>query len=406
MNKMNVVRFLIDVGADLNTPDKTHRFVGYILWYKVGCSCASRTAADRIWAKILGKGDTVAAERFYIELFSSESRMEQLQKRNFSHLHNIVLEQVPGDLDLELKMPSGANEINSVDAEGTTPLIWAARRGDIAVVDKLIRYGADVTIASNIGATALYYAALAQSSEAPATIRSLLRAGAPVDARNFRLQTPLMMCVHYHDDPENFIRPLIENDPPADVNACERRGISVIDGAVLTDHVRNVAYLLEVGAILDRPDQDKLTGVYAAVVYNSHKVLKLLMERGADVSTVSKDDKTLLHLASANADCETLDILTAYGLDIDREAQDSSGYTAEEIFANREDKDNALMESFDRFLESLGSGSIVFAEIEEKEAIMNRDMLGGRDCDSPFEDYVDAAEDWLDANLPGVAPMC
>lgn len=67
MNKMNVVRFLIDVGADLNTPDKTHRFVGYILWYKVGCSCASRTAADRIWAKILGKGDTVAAERFYIE---------------------------------------------------------------------------------------------------------------------------------------------------------------------------------------------------------------------------------------------------------------------------------------------------------------------------------------------------
>lgn len=81
--------------------------------------------------------------------------MEQLLKRNFSHLHNVVLEQIPGDLDLELKMPSGANETNNVDAEGTTPLIWAARRGDIAVVDKFIRYGADVTIASNIGATAL-----------------------------------------------------------------------------------------------------------------------------------------------------------------------------------------------------------------------------------------------------------
>ena len=156
--------------------------------------------------------------------------MEQLQKRNFSHLHNIFLEQVPGDLDLELQMPSGAHEIDSADAEGTTPSIWAARRGDIAVVDKLIRYGADVTIASNIGATALYYAALAQSSEAPAAIRPLLRAGAPVDARKFRLQMPLMMCVHYHDDPENFIRPLIEHDPPAGVNACERRGTSVIDG--------------------------------------------------------------------------------------------------------------------------------------------------------------------------------
>ena len=265
MKKMDVVSFLIDVGADLNTPDKTHRFVGYILWYKVGCSCASRTAADRIWAKILDKGDTVAAERFYNELFSSDSRMEQLQKQNFSHLHNIVLEQVPGDLDLELKMPSGANGINSVDAEGTTPLTCAARRGDIAVVDKLIRYRANITIVSNIRATALYYAALAQSSEAPAVIRSLLRAGAPVDARNFRLQTPLMVCVHYHDDPENFIGPLIEHDPPVDVNACERR-----DGAVLTDHVRNVEYLLEAGAILDKPDQDKLPRVYATVVYNSH----------------------------------------------------------------------------------------------------------------------------------------
>lgn len=95
-----------------------------------------------------------------------------------------------------------------------------------------------------------------------------------------------MMYVHHHDDPENFMRPLIEHDPPADVNACERRGISVINGAVLTDHVRNVEHLLEAGAILDKPDQVKLTGVCAAVVYICHKVLKLLMERGADASTV------------------------------------------------------------------------------------------------------------------------
>ena len=130
------------------------------------------------------------------------------------------------------------------------------------------------------------------------------------------------------------------------------------------------------------------------------------MERGADASTVSKDDKTLLHMAAANADCETLDLLTAYGLGIDREAQESSGHTAEETFANREDKDIALIESFDCFHESLGSGSIVSAEIEEKEAIINTEMLGGRNYDSPFEDYVDATEDWLDASLPGVVPMC
>ena len=122
--------------------------------------------------------------------------------------------------------------------------------------------------------------------------------------------------------------------------------------------------------------------------------------------TVSKDARTILHTATANADFETLDILTTHERGIDRDVQESSGHTAEETSANREDKAIALMESFDCFHESLGSESIVFAEIEQKGVIINREMLGGRDYDSPFEDYVDATEDWLDASLLGVVPMC
>lgn len=48
--------------------------------------------------------------------------------------------------------------IDYVDADGATPLVWAAQRGDSVMVDALIRYGAEVSTASHSGATALYYA--------------------------------------------------------------------------------------------------------------------------------------------------------------------------------------------------------------------------------------------------------
>lgn len=98
-------------------------------------------------------------------------------------------------------------------------------------------------------------------------------------------------------------------------------------------------------------------------------------------------------MGAANADIETLDILTEYELVIDRESKDMSGFTTEKKLAKRDEKDDALLESFARLLESLGSGSIEFEKVDEKEmATMDVELLEKRSreaSDNLVEDCVD-----------------
>ena len=71
-------------------------------------------------------------------------------------------------------------------------------------------------------------------------------------------------------------------------------------------------------------------------------------------------------------------------------AQDSSGHTAEEIFANREDKHIALIEGFDRFCESLGLGSIA-RTFRRRGAVIRFDKWGTAEADNEGECWGVAA---------------
>jgi uncharacterized protein len=392
-----MVRFLIAASGDPDIPDRKQRCAKMNLHNTNRPLKCIRSAADRIWNNVFGKANDEVTEKMFVEMFSSTSRMEQLERRNFSHLHNIVLGQVLGDLNLELQTPCGRKAINCVDSEGVSPLIWAARRGDDVAVDTLIRHGADVSLAQHTGATAFYYASISPSPGAAAVVRSLLEAGAPVNARSVRGETPLHLAVIYKDDPKNFIAPLLEYG--ADVNACDVKGISILDAAIQSDHANSVAFLLEVGVTLDKRSEDHVPGLSAAVIHNSHKVLKLLMERGADSSIVSTGNKTLLHQAAAYADNETLEILTEYSLDIGRDTKDSSGLTAKEVFDRRDDKEIIMIKTFEHLLENLGSQSIIFGYLDEKDVT----AMGGRpqlqDMEEPVDDmFFDAKEDWSCVN--------
>ena len=94
--------------------------------------------------------------------------VDQIRRRGFSYVHNIVLSQLLETLIFELISSSGINATNRDGAEGTT---WAASEGDCAVVDKLSMHGADVSIANCTGAAALFYAGSAKSHKAPAVIK-------------------------------------------------------------------------------------------------------------------------------------------------------------------------------------------------------------------------------------------
>ena len=72
-------------------------------------------------------------------------------------------------------------DINAVTANGYTPLILAAYKGQNSAVKQLIGKGADVNAVTNDGYTALIYAAFSGHSK---IVKQLIENGADVNATN------------------------------------------------------------------------------------------------------------------------------------------------------------------------------------------------------------------------------
>ena len=88
-----------------------------------------------------------------------------------------------------LLVRAGLRPGGAPSGDGSTPLHWAAYRDDLAKVDQLIRAGANVNAANDIGVTPLWSASL--NGSVPIVTR-LLEAGARPDASLLSGETPLM----------------------------------------------------------------------------------------------------------------------------------------------------------------------------------------------------------------------
>ena len=84
---------------------------------------------------------------------------------------------------------TAAADVNRRAADGSTPLQWAVFRADVAEVRRLLKAGANVSLASHYGVTAMGLAAEIGNAE---IIKLLLEAGADVESPNADGQTALL----------------------------------------------------------------------------------------------------------------------------------------------------------------------------------------------------------------------
>ena len=80
-------------------------------------------------------------------------------------------------------------DVNRRAVDGSTPLQWAVYDGDVAEVRRLLKAGADVSLANNYGATPMGLAAEVGNAE---ILKLLLDAGANADSPNPDGQTALL----------------------------------------------------------------------------------------------------------------------------------------------------------------------------------------------------------------------
>ncbi len=256
------------------------------------------------WNRVLSKRTDISKRYVLSSLFASTSRADQIESRKLTRLQQIVLGLIDVDFDLVLTDAS-LSEINARDADGNTVLSWSTRCAHEHATRSLLRRGAEHQHVSRFGSTALHYAAGARS---PNCILPLLEAGADANIRNACLhETPLHVAALRHDEPEDFIAPLVSHG--ADVNACDHEGSSVLAFAVQANHCQSAKYLLDCGADINCPDKSGLTPIGLAVMYNHHALLAILLKYGASIGNTTEAGETLLHLCALHGDMDTLKVI-------------------------------------------------------------------------------------------------
>jgi len=143
-------------------------------------------------------------------------------------------------------------DVNRRAPDGSTPLQWAVYNGDVVEVRRLLRAGANVSIANNYGATPMSLAAEVGNAD---MLKVLLEAGANADSPNADGQTALMAVAR-------------------------------------TGNVEAVRLLLDHGATVDAKEKfGGQTALMWASARRHPEVMHLLISKGADVnaSSINRD---------------------------------------------------------------------------------------------------------------------
>jgi ankyrin repeat protein len=201
----------------------------------------------------------------------------------------------------------------AADSSGSTALMHASADGSLSIMKTLIEAGADVKARNQRSATALHWAI-----GDPSKVTLLLASGAPVDVKTVEGRTPLYAASTLAADTAT-LRLLIEAG--ADLNAATLVGATPLFPAVNAS-AEMTKLLLDAGA---DPNRATLSGVTPLLFTRDAAVVRLLIERGADVRARSKVGESALMDVAARGDVEAARLLLARGADVN--AVDHRGYT-------------------------------------------------------------------------------
>ena len=214
------------------------------------------------------------------------------------------------------------NSINKPDpGNGYTPLHWAINYSKHDVVKHLIDQGANVNAKTTYGYTPAHLAAMG----ANAKIIGVLLAKKPnVNIKDNRGFTPIMYAVTSNNNAA-----LIDKwiDAGADLKVTNRQKQSLLHIACTYGKQDLARKLINQGMPYDQPDQYGNTPLFSAAARNQLEIVKLLLEKGANVNIVSKNTKhTLLHSVCQSGALDSFKLIIDKAEDVN--ATNNQGQTA------------------------------------------------------------------------------
>ncbi|HEX2950982.1 MAG TPA: ankyrin repeat domain-containing protein [Armatimonadota bacterium] len=319
-------------------------------------------------------GDDASTKQFtnilklLVEVLPSEDRKAaeaELAKRNTDADQLAIV---------TLLLDQGA-DANAVDIHGMTPLLAAAKTGEMSLVTVVLQHGANPLAKDKNECSFLHYAA---KSGDDGMVNLALEKGCDAKARDIYRNTPLhyalgviatsdqdfiggmvnffssamtdMLSSMLEELPENVmagltaeqktrITELLEKraqDPAepmvkalvehgADVNAVNINGDTALLGAAARGAGESVKLLVSRGADIKAANENGETVLYNAAVSGNIDAVKYLCDKGCSVNCRTEDGSTPLHAAAEHANGEMVEVLISKGANVT--ASDENGVT-------------------------------------------------------------------------------
>jgi hypothetical protein len=226
---------------------------------------------ENVWDFVLrGKCDNT--QKAGLRCITGPNEEDYIIEQNFPLIHRIVLGLSAKSLSLEIA--ENRNAIHLTDAQNRTALDWAAARGQVADMKKLLDAGADANNMDVTGRTSVLHAVDSHNADALELILGRNGEPNPVYPPGISRSSPLT-AAGYAGRPD-LLRILLTKE--ADPNAKNPEGFTALHSVAQTHNTDCAALLLERQADLNAVSNNGQTPLSIAIMRSNHPILRVFMD--------------------------------------------------------------------------------------------------------------------------------
>ena len=241
-----------------------------------------------------------------------------------------ALHQAAGDGDrAEVKrLLSAGADVNAGDADGWTPLSYAVDIGDVGIIADLLAAGANVNVAnaSAEGEPSLLH--WSARWDYPAVIDVLVKNGADINLQNGSGETALLWAAAYGRPAA--ARALIKGG--ANVDFGDNTESAPLHIAARENHDVVMDILIANGANLHSADEHGYTPLHDAAWFGNLEAANMLINAGADTSGKNNEGRTPLYYAQDRGHNDVADALIEANEDYDVALPPEAESVSERVF--------------------------------------------------------------------------
>ena len=216
--------------------------------------------------------------------------------------------------------------IDKKDAMGRTALLWATIRGDYLMVNQLLQRGADPDIGDTRKSAPLHNCVTESSG---LVLAALINAVAALDLQDCLGRIALMEVIRCREYDVEVLQKCFGTAPDDDTSKCTKNGN--FESTRSHNDATNDMPVQNQAGISTRPIYDR-TPLMSTPGAKEYKVLRHLLDSGANYTLLDNDQRSILHVAADYGDIECLRVLRQADLRyLCVDSQNKYGYTPMDI---------------------------------------------------------------------------